>query len=575
MAESNTSDSKRVVQGTSNAEQKDADGVGGGPQTETDDKKLCTQFPMPTIFNKEEYETTPSVACWFPNCRRKGTCYSIWTHVQTKHEVTTAYMAEHWSHTPWFQQARKEKNAALTKYRLENPPKTKKASAKRVSETAVALSGQMHEAGSASSGSTVIPVEKRTWSNVDLSSITKTINSNKSAKSIAIAKPGGPGSILSLMMIPIGTYENLRGNGYLEEHTSGDIQWNPDLPVQYRRDVLLAALPLTDQKLCLAKEFASHQTCEQMQPMVASAMPSTLAPPAGDAVSGECSLHSEVRNVLELLKKYISGEPKVELQKLRIKPDIAAWKQPKSWKDALRNKYPIKVERLVHPMFSEYMVARRHDVATQNQHSLAVARFVNMFEPIKDDEAISVDNILINVYSSDLFEKLQTVELCAPEYSGTRHIISALAHFGVWSRSVLYKNDAKAKELVKDAFDDFVTPWSKICRKAKDDREKQKHQADAKLLNAYHFREDLQNIAWFAYLCLKTIHHELCEKKEVTANAYLLFKATAYLVAAVYTNSSPNRAKEVYTLESAMVVMLSNMVPQICFSHILMLQTYS
>ena len=139
-------------------------------------------------------------------------------------------------------------------------------------------------------------------------------------------------------------------------------------------------------------------------------------------------------------------------------------------------------------------------------------------------------------------------------------------------KSVFYKDDEKARNKISQVIEDFLTPWLERCNKARTQREGTKHTKDAELLANYHTRESLREVAWFSYLCLKTLHHEVCVKKEVKLTPSLLFKATAYLVATIYTNTPPSRSKEIETLLTESVMSFPFM--DIDFAAVMLLCTY-
>ena len=234
--------------------------------------------------------------------------------------------------------------------------------------------------------------------------------------------------------------------------------------------------------------------------------------------------------------------------------DIEKWVQPTSWKDALRRNYPFKCEKIEFPLYKECLKRRLLDDATCKQHVLSMRRFVNMFEPVNPLEKLDLNNIILNVYHCDLFEKLQKLPLCAADYSCTLSMTTAVAHYGVMTRQLLYKKDAKARADIKTVLEDVIKPWSTICNKVRDESEARKYAKDAKLLANYHSRDELKEISRQCYLALKTIHHHVVASEEpVEITKELLFKATANNITVLFTNSSPNRSKEVETLENATV----------------------
>ena len=200
------------------------------------------------------------------------------------------------------------------------------------------------------------------------------------------------------------------------------------------------------------------------------------------------------------------------------------------------------------------MKGRLLDEKTCAQHVLSMSRFVNMFEPVNSLEQLNIDNIILNVYHCDLFEKLQKLPLLPPDYTCTRSLTTAVAHYAVMTRQVLYKKDDKARAGIKKVLEDIITPWSLICNKVRDESETRKYVKDAKILASYHTRNELKGISRQCYLTLKTIHHHtVTAEKPVQITKELVFKATAYLITVLFTNSSPNRSKEIETLENATV----------------------
>ena len=237
--------------------------------------------------------------------------------------------------------------------------------------------------------------------------------------------------------------------------------------------------------------------------------------------------------------------------------EIERWPQPASWKHALRRTYPFKCKLLELPMFKDYLQRRLLDTDTINEHMLSMSRFVNMFETVNPSEELDVDNILLNVHHCDLFPKLQKLPLCPADYGCTRSLTKALAHYAVMATQVLYKRDDKARADIKKVIGDVITPWSTLCNKVRGEGEARKYAADAKLLADYHSRDELKDMARQCYLTLKTIHHNVCEAVEkVPPTKELVFKATAHLIGAIFTNSAPNRSKEIQMLDNATVRLL-------------------
>lgn len=244
--------------------------------------------------------------------------------------------------------------------------------------------------------------------------------------------------------------------------------------------------------------------------------------------------------------------------------EIDKWQQPASWKHALRRKYPFKCELLELPMFKDYLERRLLDKDTVNQHMLSMSRFVNMFETVDPSEKLDVDNILLNAHHCDLFLELQKLPLCAADYHCTISLTKALAHYAVMAMQVLYKKDDKARAEITKVIDYVITDWSTICNKVRTEGEARKYATDAKMLADYHSRDELKDIARQCYMTLKTIHHNVCEADEkVPPTKELVFKATAHLIGAIFTNSSPNRSKEIQTLDNETVLLLPLMQLQI------------
>ena len=114
------------------------------------------------------------------------------------------------------------------------------------------------------------------------------------------------------------------------------------------------------------------------------------------------------------------------------------------------------------------------------------------------------------------------------------------------------KDDDKARAIITKLLEDYLTPWSERCTKARNESESAKFTADSKLTTMYQ-RETLRALTRHSYLALMTIHQSVCVDK-VLVTPRLLFKATAYLITSFYTNAVPSRSKEFETLETCVVL---------------------
>ena len=157
---------------------------------------------------------------------------------------------------------------------------------------------------------------------------------------------------------------------------------------------------------------------------------------------------------------------------------------------------------------------------------------------------------------SDLFPKLMTMELFDTSCTFSVKLVKTLGHVAGMAKSVFYKGDEKARVKIDQIIEDCLTPWSERCYKAKSDRDKKKGDKDAQILANYHSRDKLKSVAWFCYLCLKTIHHHVCKEKDTKLTPLLLFRACAFLIGALYTNSPPSRSQEIETLLTEAVSLL-------------------
>ena len=419
-------------------EGKDVDG-GAAPQTETDAE--LTVVPMPTITEDTPYGNGEKVACFFPGCQHsRPTCHSLLRHIQQSHEGYNKTPRE-WKSTFFIKKANEETNARQKARRgLHGRPKKGKAGAKSAASARDGGSAST----SAASTTPLVPSDQRKAIELHATTLVQRPNPIRGATTVQLVKPCDPGSKASAMYVPIGSYDALFGDGLLEEREDGVVQWNPDVPLHVQREKLLGALPLY-QSTRLAQEFKQATSVEQAQPIVPSGLMS-IAEPNGGAMTAfsaptyVTSLMTELANIKQLLAKHVSGAPQAAIQKLTIKADMETWQRPKEWNDKQRHYFPFDAMPLEHLVFSKYLEARGLAEGTCKGHVRNLARFLNMLESIDGITEIDIDNVLVNAHYSDVFPRMQVMQLCRPDSSCTRAMVTALGHFAAMSKVILYKD---------------------------------------------------------------------------------------------------------------------------------------
>ena len=134
-----------------------------------------------------------------------------------------------------------------------------------------------------------------------------------------------------------------------------------------------------------------------------------------------------------------------------------------------------------------------------------LARFLMIVKSV-DGCDVDCDNILINVFRSELFQKLQELPILSDTYSPTRHTVIALCHFAVMTKLRLQaEGDSNGAQMIDQVINGHLkSKRCKRCTAAQKEASTKKYIDDALLM--------------------------------------LLFKATACVITALYTNAPPTRS---------------------------------
>ena len=561
MASSTAKDARTVAAETSDDEHKDKDVDDGPvPRSEAEADHSDKQYPKPTMTEETPYGNGIKAKCWWPNCKiSRTTCDSLMTHVRSYHGVTN--VPADWEETFFVKKARDEKTEQQKKRRDNPKAKPRKRKTKAAGESVLDATGQQDIVTSMASSSALAPLAKESDTTSQMAIRATTVNSGKST---AILKPG---TTSSMIYIPTCSFQSLVRDGFLQEIEDGKVGWL-DVSAEEQKRALLKALPSGMQSILLAQEFGVSSDivhAEQGKPLevkltVESGAFNVAVASMPPFLRG---VFSEVINVMHQMKKFMSGTPFVEMQKLKIKEDRETFEWSEASKKKNRRQFPFKAPQLNYEVLSEFLIARDLKKKSRNIHLQSFDRFVDTFETVDPEAKLDLDNILINVYSSDLFPKLMTLPLFDSQCTFSVKLVKTLGHVAGMAKSVFYKDDQKAREKISQIIEDCLTPWSERCYKAKKERDAKKGAKDAETLSNYHSRETLKGVGFFSYLCLMTIHHHVCKTKDVKLTLSLLFKATSFLVAAVYTNSPPSRSMEIETLLTKVVTKFSSMEPEL------------
>ena len=540
--------------------------VDGGPvpASEVDTDHGVKQHPKPPsivdllVDPETPYAKGSKLKCWWPNCNKvRISCDSLLVHVRSDHSVKP--LPPDWHDTEFVQKAVAEKTHQQ-KGRRENPnPKAKPRKNKKAEDAGGSVpggTGQQDVIASASSSSAL--VSKQHYDATSQAAIVATtVNSGLST---SIIKPGTTGTV---MFVPSTSFRALLRDGFLREVEDGKVEWL-DTSVKVLQHALLKALPSGMQSMLLAREFDVSTDIVQAEQGMPLEVKLTLESGAFNLAAASMppflrGVLGEIVNVMHQMKKFMSGAPSVEQQKLKIKEDWESftWSEAARKKD--RRKYPYKPPQLKYEPLAQFLIARGLKEKSRKIHLQSFERFVDMFETVDPRETLNVNNILINVYMSDLFPKLTTMQLLEPNFTFSLKLVKTLGHAAGMAKSVFYKRDEKARNTIDQIIEDNLGPWSEVCYKARKEREGRKGDKDAEILSNYHSRDKLKEVALFCYLCLKTIHYHVCDAKDIELNRSLLFKAVSYFVGALYSNTPPSRSMEIETLLTKMVMMFSIM----------------
>jgi len=404
-----------------------------------------------------------------------------------------------------------------------------------------------------------------------------------------ISMPGA--SFTAMVLVPQSVASDLLACGFIEELTDGRLHWNQVVPVDMQQAQLLDLLPEGPQKRLLEKKFgaapgvASQPRVQPSQAMTlrsslgglptASSLPAplliptaaTLRSPLGrlpaayplpaplliPEAPGATDLALMLGELKEFMRSHASGAPRVEVQPLEIDAEFASWVVPEEWKGKHRNNFPFTDVPHHDEEFDKFMAVRRLSLHTRNKYMKGLARVIMMVGPT-DGSDLDCPNMLVNVFRSGLFQKLQELPILSDGYSCTRHTVVALGHFAVMSK-LRYQaaGDANGAQMIDQVISGHLTPWSKRCSAAEKASANRKYVEDALLIAKYHTPEALKRVAYSQYLDLITIHRAVCVEKSNKLTPTMLFKATACVITAQYTNAPPGRSMELETLPRQVV----------------------
>ncbi len=335
--------------------------------------------------------------------------------------------------------------------------------------------------------------------------------------------------------------------GFLQQFEDGGIHWNHVVPLCIQQTQLLELMPEGHQKRALEQKFGIAAGTPLMPPMHA---PVAQTAPIKDGATAAANLElmAILRDLKALMASQASGAPRAELQALEIVDEFEKWVMPEDWTTKHRNNFPF-MEAAVHDEeFEKFMEVRRLKPGSRKIYMKGLARFLMMVKPT-DGSNLDRQNILINVFRSNLFQKLQELPILSADYSCTRATVDALGHFAVMTKLRLQgAGDSNGAQMVDQLITGHLSPWSKRCYAAHKESLAKKYEADAKLVEKYHKPDELKKVAYSKYLDLMTIHNAVCVEKTHQLTQPMLFKATSCVITGFYTNAPPGRSMELEAL---------------------------
>ena len=364
---------------------------------------------------------------------------------------------------------------------------------------------------------------------------------------VHISIPGAESA--EMCVVPRSVATELMSTGFLEIFDGGRFEWTSDVQVDMQRAVLLEAMPDGPMKRVLETRF--HAASAVVAPMRNDRMHSiadTTTPVQGNAPPVPHAATTDLTTVINELKALIAGQvsgaPRSALQTLVINEEFATWVAPVKWQTQHRKKFPFDEIVFVHPGFNKFMEVRRLKPNTREIYMRGLARALTMVKAV-DGSDVDCDNILLNIFRSELFQKLQELPILSDTYSPTRQTVLALCHFAVMSKLRLQaEGDGNGAQMIDQVINGHLMPWSKRCNAGQKEASMKKYNDDALLIEKYHKPYKWKEIALSQYLDLMTIHSAVCRDATHQLTPTLLFKATACVITALYTNAPPTRSME-------------------------------
>lgn len=171
---------------------------------------------------------------------------------------------------------------------------------------------------------------------------------------------------------------------------------------------------------------------------------------------------------------------------IAVVADAKAWK-PTADEDRERTSWPLRdVDEADYAHFdpagsfkSFLANVKKHDGITVDQYTTAMARFLSLLDPDGFNER-KIDKILLECWSSNVFQELEPLPLWSPVYGFTRHMVVTLSHLAAFSKIEAVRNDdllraAKIDSLITTV----IQPKMKQCSAARKEQREKKKSRDA------------------------------------------------------------------------------------------------
>jgi len=377
------------------------------PKSVCAERKLPSPIPMPTFELYDGYTSKSKVQCFW--CDENGRCptvrsgcLSLWNHVMGYH--TNYKIPPEWKGTPLQKQAYAEKSQLRA--------------ARKAKDGASANKKQGETDGGKTDDAVQAIVEC----------------SQESGEPTFVPMPGSSATI----WLPPGVGANLVASGYLRVTDNGNAEWNPKIKARRLQNQILELMPQGQQRDHLKKKFETDKasSTQALQPkQIVSRTSDTSHQTSLDNFFGEGGTSMDVfieaqRQMLgeirNCVKAVTANEPKAAPQALKLKDNFKDWKKPEGWDEAKRNNFPFPDEEIpdedLVSAFDAFMESNMLKEDSRKKYQTGLARFCMMFETT-DGSPVDYKNILLNVCRSQLFDKVQSLEIMAPDYSCTMVIV--------------------------------------------------------------------------------------------------------------------------------------------------------